>query len=137
MRDTHRLFAGLLHQRTEKAGVDRGRWYVLRALWQRDALTQIELAAQARINGPNIVTAMYSLGTKGLVERRSHPSDGRQYAVFSAKAGRKQEKGLLPVAIQVNEMAPSGLTETEVQTLLGLLYRIRGNLVKFLGGASA
>ena len=52
LRDAHRAFVRALAQELAPHGILPAQWTVLRALWHRDGVTQVELAE--RIGGENL-----------------------------------------------------------------------------------
>jgi DNA-binding MarR family transcriptional regulator len=129
LRDTYRYFMRLLGQRIEQHGVTMGQWFFLRVLWQQDGLTQAELSSRAAMMTPTTVAALNTLESKGLIERRAHPTDRRKYNVYLTKAGRQLERQLLPYAHEVTAIAAGGATPEQMEETRAALRKVRANLM--------
>lgn len=103
-------------------------WVVLRRLWEKDGLTQKELAERIMKDQPNITRILDKLEQKGLIRRMDNVGDRRAFLVFLTEAGRRQVETLSPIARGVREDACRGLTEKELELLKALLKRVWRNL---------
>ncbi|SNQ47225.1 conserved hypothetical protein [Frankia canadensis] len=61
---------------------------VLASLGRRGPMTLGEIAAHERVQPPSMTRVIAFLAVEGLVERRSHPTDGRQVIVEVTDRGR-------------------------------------------------
>lgn len=130
IRRIHRQFLRLLEVRIAPFGVTVGMWYFLRALWEEDGLKQVDLGARTGVVGPTIVSAVEKLERMGFIERIRSSQDRRVTRVFLTKQGKQLEKKLMPIAIELYNLALGGVTKSEVEETIHNLERILGNLDK-------
>ena len=130
IRRIHRQFHRLLEVRIAPFGVTVGMWYFLRALWEEDGLKQVDLGARTGVVGPTTVSAVEKLERMGFIERIRSSQDRRVTRVFLTKQGKQLEKKLMPIAIELYNLALGGFTKSEVEETIHNLERILGNLDK-------
>lgn len=129
VRDTHLLFAKALRTRLQTHQITPGQWYFLRALWDEEGLSQRELSRRVGTTEPTTVSALRLLARSGMIERVRNPKDRRTINIYLTDKARAMKSDLMPVAIEVNELATTGLSETEFVQLRDLLEKVRENLV--------
>jgi DNA-binding MarR family transcriptional regulator len=130
---TNRLAQRALQARIEKHGVTVGMWYFLRALWERDGMTQSELSSSVGTMEPTTLSAVALMEKAGIVVRVRNTEDKRKINVFLSKKGHALRRKLLPEAISVVDAAVRSLSEREVDLLLALLSVVQTNLAAELG----
>lgn len=109
-------------------GLTSAQVYVLNWLLRRDGLTQIELARLLDIGTVAVSGMIDRLETADWVERRADENDRRSKRVFLKSSASSKAHVLSEAAARVNEMSFEGLSGEEVDTLLALMRRVRGNL---------
>ncbi len=129
VRDTHLLFAKALRNRLQAHQITPGQWYFLRTLWDEEGLSQRELSRRVGTTEPTTVSALRLLARNGMVERVRNPKDRRTINIFLTDAARAMKAELMPVAVEVNDIATAGLTDEEFVQLRGLMKKIRENLI--------
>ena len=82
VRQTHRLLQRYLQRKIEPYGVTPGMWYFLRALWDRDGMTQRELSLVVGTMEPTTLTAIKAMERSGLVRRVKNADDRRKINIF-------------------------------------------------------
>ena len=115
-------------------GLTSAQVYLINWLLKRDGLTQIELARLLNIGTVAVSGMVDRLEAADWVERRAHPSDRRTKRVFLKQSATAKEQVLSEAAARVNEASFEGLSEAEVDQLLNLMRRVRGNLKTALDG---
>lgn len=133
IRLTHRLMQRALQTRVERHGVTLGMWYYLRALWNRDGLTQSELSALIGTMEPTTLSAVVAMEQAGLVRRERNGKDRRKINVFLTEKGRALRTELLPEGIAVVETAIRSFSRREVGLILSMLREIQVNLAREFG----
>jgi DNA-binding MarR family transcriptional regulator len=103
-------------------------WYFLRALWERDGLTQRELSDCAGTKEPTTLLALRSMERRGLIKRVASRHDRRKSHIHLTAAARALKSKLLPEAKLVNTTATEGFDDAEIQLVIQLLTRMRKNL---------
>jgi len=121
------------HQLFEAIGLYRGQPPVLLALWEKEGLTQTELAERLQ-NTPATVTKMLQRMEKsGFIQRKPDTEDQRVSRVYLTEAGR---------AIQIHVEAVWKIMEAEIFVnfkpeervlLRRFLLQIRENLLRVTG----
>jgi DNA-binding MarR family transcriptional regulator len=128
VREVYRALSRMLQAKIAREGVSIGMWFVLRALWEEDGLSQSELSSRVGINGPTTVISLNAMQKAGLVVRVPHESDRRKTNIFLTDYGRGLREKLWPLALEVNTSCTRGMKEEQVRTLCNLLARVRNNL---------
>ena len=111
--------------RAEKADFDLsdGQLSVLAVLHRTGPLTNRELADFEHVQPPSMTRTIACLQERGLVERTSHPADGRQVLVAATEAGRAtaQDTRRRREAWLARRLAQLDPTEREVLARAGLI----------------
>jgi DNA-binding MarR family transcriptional regulator len=129
VRELNRAIQRNLQARIQPHGATLGAWYFLRVLWERDGVTQRELAQRTGMQEPTAVIALRGMEAAGWIRREPSTQDRRKVAIHLTPAGRALREKLLPEAHGVLSEAMRDMTEEEQATLIALLRRARGNLV--------
>lgn len=115
-------------------GLTSAQVYLLNWLLREDGRTQIELARLLKIGTVAVSGMVDRLEAADWVERRPDLTDRRTNRVF-LKASAKSKKHVLgEAAARVNELSFNDMSEDEVNQLLSLMRRVRGNLNEALEG---
>ncbi len=130
VRDLNRRIQRNLQARIQPSGATLGAWYFLRVLWEEESLTQRELAQRIGMQEPTAVIALRGMEEAGWIIRDRSEEDRRKVHIRLTDAGRALRGRLLPEAKAVIGQALGGMSEAEVETLLGLLRRARANLAE-------
>ena len=128
IRDTHRLISRRLDKRLQSSGISIGQWYILRVLWNKDAITQREIATRIGMSEPNIVTALRDLEAQGIVARQIDDQDNRRRIVRVTRKGKTLKSRLMPAAVAVNADIMKGFSDADHAAFIDLLLRIRSNM---------
>jgi DNA-binding MarR family transcriptional regulator len=128
VRDAHRAFQRVLERRIARFGVTRGHWYFLRVLWIRDGLTQRELSARVGMTEPTTVIALKSMEKAGLVRRVRSSADARRAHVWLTPLGRRLERQLLPVALQIVREAEERIGRRNIAVFRQVIAHMTRNL---------
>lgn len=108
------------------AGLDLGlrEFGLLRLLNDADGTSQRALGRMLRLTPNRMVALVDGLESKDLIERRSHPTDRRAYAVTLTDEGRAALGRGFQAAFGVEAGMCAPLAEGERQQLLGLLTKL-------------
>lgn len=115
-------------------GLTSAQVYLLNWLLREDGRTQIELARLLNIGTVAVSGMVDRLEAADWVERRPDETDRRTKRVFLKPSAMSKKHVLGEAAAQVNAMSFEGLREDEVDQLLSLMRRVRGNLNEALDG---
>jgi DNA-binding MarR family transcriptional regulator len=130
VRDVARGLKRSLQLRLSEHGVQFGHWAFLRVLWARDGLSQRELSEKTGLTESTTHTALNRMETLGLIRRNHVAGNRRRMHVFLTDTGRALEAVLVPLAVEVNDIAMRGLQEEQVELLRGALLRALSNLAE-------
>lgn len=121
-----------------KHDIPHGHWAVLLALWAGDGVTQKVLSRRIAIEEPTLARAVTQMEGQGLVRRTRGEADGRQVLVHLTAAGAKFRDVLIPIALEEQRLAVSGLQPKERKTLIMLLRKmLETNRSRFYGTESS
>jgi MarR family transcriptional regulator, organic hydroperoxide resistance regulator len=128
VRQAHRVFVSRLAERLLPHGVSVAEWAVLRRLWQEEGFTQVDLAAQMRMQKASLTAVLASLTRKGFIRRTKRGEDRRKHHLFLTKRGRDLEDALLPIGVAINRRAVAGIDPGEAERAACLLEKLIANL---------
>jgi DNA-binding MarR family transcriptional regulator len=109
---------------------------VLRGVGSGEGQSQQALAARLRISPSRVVAIVDDLESRGLLERRPHPSDRRVRNLHLTSRGRELLDQGIELAKQHEQRLGEALTEEERTQLLDLLDKLAAAL-DLAGGAHA
>ncbi len=128
IRYAYRAFVKALAEELRDYGVSTAQWSALRVLWQRDGLTQVELAQRMMVEKASLTAVLKAMAAEGLITRKRNADDRRKVNIFLTPLGRRLESKILPLVGKINKRATRHLLATEVQRLRALLARVIINL---------
>lgn len=126
----------LLERRFAERGLNRTQAIVLVALKHRPGLKALELCPHARVEPANVTRTLQSLERAALLERRSHPTDGRAQLFYLTPAG---EGVAVAIAEDLGDLSTEILRDMdtrEIDLLEGSLARLRKAVVDQLSAVS-
>lgn len=127
--EAERASKRVLFARIAKHGIRRGGWFVLRALWENEGMTQRELAQRLGLMETSVLEMVRAMESDGLVTRTRDTEDKRKVRIHLSAQGRALEPQLMQVAQTVNEQMVQDLTQAEAVLLKLLLKKVRASLV--------
>ena len=116
--------------RLAEHGVSFGHWTFLRILWAHDGLTQRELSEQAGVMEPTTFAAIKAMEKLGYVTRKQLPDNRKNVYVHLTPKGRALKAKLVPLAVEVNNIAVRGVRADEVEVTRRVLVAMLENLSK-------
>ena len=128
VKDATRAYVRALQLRLLEHSVSFGHWSFLRILWVRDGLTQRELSIEAGVMEPTTHAAVNAMEKLGYVERRRREGDRRNLHVHLTASGRRLKERLVPLAVEVNEVAVKGVVPADVAAVRRVLLAVIENL---------
>jgi MarR family transcriptional regulator, organic hydroperoxide resistance regulator len=128
IKDTTRALARSLQVRLAQHDIAFGHWPFLRVLWERDGLTQKQLADEVGVMESTTTTALKAMQNKGYIERRQQGGNAKNLHIYLTPAGQTLKVSLVPEAETVNALALKGLSKTEVKQLRTSLLVCINNL---------
>ena len=128
VRGTNLSVGNALRRNLSSYGMTLGQYYFMRALWIEEGLSQRELSDRVGTTEPTTASVLRLLEKNGLVRRVRNRRDRRTINIFPTPKGRNLKNELLNMAIKINEIATSGFSATEVETLKRLMREMKNNL---------
>lgn len=120
--------ARALQIRLARHDVAYGHWTFLRILWAEDDLSISELARRAGVAKPAAVNAVHAMERKGYLALSQRAGNQKSVYVKLSDAGRRLEADLVPLAIEVNDIALRGVSPRRRDAFRRVLAQIIANL---------
>ena len=130
VKDATRALVRALQLRLTEHAVSFGHWTFLRILWESDGLTQRQLSEEAGVMEPTTFAAVKAMETLGYVERRRLPGNNKNNYVYLTSEGRALKDRLIPLAVEVNEIAVRDVAKEDLATTKKVLLSIIANLAQ-------
>jgi len=127
-RYAHRAFAKALASELAPHGILGGQWSVLRVLWEKEGLSQVDLAERMRVEKASLTSTLDAMEQRKLIVRARNSDDRRKVSINLTSYGRGLKAQLLPYGAAINHKATRGMSGHEVIQLRGLLARVIRNL---------
>jgi MarR family transcriptional regulator, transcriptional regulator for hemolysin len=102
-------------------------WLVLVSLKSNQHGAQRDLAQAIGIEGPTLTYHLNRMEAAGLITRTRRPDNRRVHDVALTEAGEAAFQRLLATVVAFDEQLRAGLTPRELDTISGLLHRLREN----------
>lgn len=99
-------------------------------LWTYDGITQRQLSQEVGVMEPTTFSAVRTLESLGVVERRRLDGNRKNNYVYLTKKGHGLQQKLLPLAEVVNSVSVHGIPEEDIATISRVLRAIIGNLAQ-------
>lgn len=97
---------------------------VLSLVAHNPGVTSRQLCAALNLLPPNLVGLIQSLESRGLIERKPHPHDGRAVGLHATSKGQALMVQAEQTATELETEKTAKLTPAERKTLLSLLQKI-------------
>jgi DNA-binding MarR family transcriptional regulator len=111
-------------EKLDAVGLTPRMWGALNVLDHEGAVSQQQLGRSIAMDPSSMVAAIDELESKGLVERRPHPTDRRAHALHVTVAGHRTLKRGRELAIQAQGELLAPLNQDERRQLHELLLRL-------------
>ena len=111
-------------ERMAPYGLKQVDFSVLSLLAHNPGATSRQLCSTLDILPPNLVSLIASMDSRGLIERRPHPHDGRAIGLHLTPAGEQLVREAEQTVMQLEADTSARLTQRERETLIRLLQKI-------------
>ncbi|MDN3015479.1 MarR family transcriptional regulator [Paenibacillus sp. BSR1-1] len=101
---------------------------ILMLLWEKDGLTQNEIAKKLEKDKTNIARMICNLEKKGFISRQINEIDNRSFNVFLTENGKKLGEMIKPLAEEFNRTVCAGISKEEQQIVKQVLLKMRQNV---------
>jgi MarR family transcriptional regulator, transcriptional regulator for hemolysin len=129
LHDVARLMRRRFDREAQALNLTRAQWSVLFHLHRNEGSTQARIAQLMDIKPITLARLIDRLEADGWVERRSHPSDRRARCLYLTAKVHPVLDAMQDISSRVRSDAVAGLPAVEVEHLLDMLERIKGNLM--------
>ena len=123
------LCAQALDERLARHNVTVGQFRMLLVLWEREDVTQAEIAHLLDVEQPTVASTLRRLERDGLITTTGDPSDRRRTRIVLTKRAHALRESLTREAQSVNEVAVVGLSSDDTARLHSLLDHVTLALV--------
>ncbi|SFH27575.1 DNA-binding transcriptional regulator, MarR family [Desulfotomaculum arcticum] len=113
-------------------GVGAGQWEFLNVLYQKDGISQDELAHKLNMDKTTTTRAVQKLESLGFVRRQSSEEDRRINLLFLTKMSLGIKTQFQSAMQQWTEILVQGFSEDERDLLLNMLKKISKNAVDYI-----
>lgn len=111
-----------------KIGLTPGQPKVLEYLNQNDGSIQKNIANGCHIDPATLTGILDRMEEKNLIERKSINGNRRSSHVYLTECGKKYSEDVLKVFIKEENIAFKGISESEQQQFIDILYKIYSNM---------
>ena len=111
-------------ERMAAYGLKQVDFSVLSLLAHNSGATSRQLCATLDILPPNLVSLIAAMDSRGLIERRPHPHDGRAVGLHLTTAGKKLVREAEAAVVQLELDASAKLSTRERESLIKLLQKL-------------
>jgi MarR family transcriptional regulator for hemolysin len=123
---TARAWRQKLDQRLKPMGLSQAKWRTLMHLSiAREALTQAEIAARLGVEEPTVVTLLHRLEREAWITRTNSPYDRRCKMVVLGRRAQRVISQINATAQKLRHELLAGIAESDLQTCMNVLARIR------------
>lgn len=109
-------------------GITVDQWVILKNLYQKQGISQSELAEVTFKGMPTLTNIIDLLSDKGLTRREMDTSDRRKFNIFLTDTGRNRVEELLPEISQIRKKAWQNLEKEDFEHFKTVLNTIYSNL---------
>lgn len=107
-------------------------WRVMAVLSPNNVMSASEIVKRSSMNKVNVSRATQSLQKSGLLKRDIDGEDKRFSALRLTGKGNAVFQDLLPHISKLEKELRAGFSDSEIQTLISMMERIRQNAEKFI-----
>ena len=129
MAETSHALRRFYDRRAAELGVTRAQWRVIAILGHNPGMKQVELADRLDVEPISACRIIDRLEEAGLVERQRDPADRRAWRLSLTATAETLRERLSDLAEEMSSEAFVGLSSDEIETMRGMLARIRDNII--------
>ena len=115
----------------DQVDMHRAQAFLLCRLFEKDGMTQSELAQQLSVRGATITNMLQRMEETGLVTRRRDLEDNRLVRVYLTDVGRDKERTLNQQLTDLEETIFVGISQEDRVVLRRLLEQVLSNLTAY------
>ena len=130
LHDVGRLMRKRFEQQAAHLGFTRSQWLVLLHLAKNEGIHQAGLAEILEVEPISLVRILDRLEARGLIERRQHPKDRRQWLLYLDPTAHRSLAPLQDIGEATRGEALAGLSDTDRHALSRILDTMKANLLE-------
>ncbi|MFS0776957.1 MarR family transcriptional regulator [Neobacillus sp. 3P2-tot-E-2] len=120
----------LVNQKMSACDISSSNYWILKLLWENDALTQTQLVEALGVTPASLTGMIDSMVKKGWLIRKSSPQDGRVKRIYLTEVGKELELFAHDLIVECEETICNGMTDEEIHNFRILLKKVQRNLEK-------
>jgi MarR family transcriptional regulator, organic hydroperoxide resistance regulator len=128
LRDASRLIVRKLRGELVELDLNITQYLILRDIAESPGVNQRLLSKNIDVAQPAVVGVVAALEERGLLERVRSERDRRNVSLYITREGRALIRRALRHVDALSNVATSGMSATESETLMRLLMRVQRNL---------
>ena len=101
---------------------------IMMLLWEKDGMTQNEIAEKLYKDKTNIARMASNLENKGFIQRVPNQEDRRSLKLYLTAKGKELGQSVIPMAEEFNQQVCKGITDDELKELRRILGKMRDNM---------
>ncbi len=125
--DLQRLITTAMDKELKTLGLTRSQLRIILHLSRQDGLTQVRIAEDLEIGKVAVGGLLDRLQSKGLIERKPHPTDRRATLVFLTDKADVLYKPIVESGRYVMEKMLAGINANQQKQLIDLLLTVKQN----------
>lgn len=125
---SHSMMQKRIFSEAQKIGLTSGQPKVLDYLYEHEGSNQKTIAGYCEIEPATLVSILFHMEEKGLIERRQSKGNRRSLYVYLTEKGKKASQHMQSLFEEYDAVASSSLSETETEELKRLLTSVCDNL---------
>jgi DNA-binding MarR family transcriptional regulator len=128
LRHTHKAVSRRFAAELAKIGIAFKHYYYLRALFETNGISQVELSERVGVDQSTVVTVIDTLVRAKIVERRKDPADRRKALIYLTPKGRALRQPVRAAIDAGQADAVRGISAADLKTFRSVATRVRHNL---------
>jgi len=128
LHDVTRQIRKHFDRRATRLELTRAQWRALKVTSRHEGLSQSELAEHLDMEAIPVGRVIDRLEKTGFVERRADPADRRRWRLYLKPKAHAAVGEMEVIAGELRDDALRGIAQADLDTLMGVLNRIKVNL---------
>lgn len=128
--DLQRLIGIAVDQGLKPIGLTNAQLRVILHLNQLNGATQVQLADEIGVKKASLGVLLERLEDKGLIERRSHPTDRRANLIYLSEKASSHFRSIFSMGTEVMDGLMKDIAVEEQEQLVTLLLKVKANAIK-------
>jgi MarR family transcriptional regulator, organic hydroperoxide resistance regulator len=116
-------------EKLEPFGLTPFHWIVLCCLWEEDGLTTSTIGEKLQQVGGTLTGVLDRMAERNLIIRQKDELDRRIFRIFLTEEAKQLKEVLTPIAVELREVAMSGISPEDREKFSALLDQAIANLM--------